>query len=77
MEFARTHDLILFVAGVSSSNGRVLFDLCRSANPRTYRIGGPSDIDPSWIRDGDHIGVCGATSTPKWLLEAVADAVRG
>ena len=77
MEFARTHDLILFVAGVSSSNGKVLFDLCRTENPRTYRIGAPADIDPSWIRDGDHIGVCGATSTPKWLLEAVADAVRG
>ena len=77
MEFARTHDLILFVAGVSSSNGKVLFDLCRTENPRTYRIGAPADIDPSWIRDGDHIGVCGATCTPKWLLEAVADAVRG
>ena len=77
MEFARTHDLILFVAGVSSSNGKVLFDLCRTENPRTYRIGAPADIDPSWIRNGDHIGVCGATSTPKWLLEAVADAVRG
>ena len=77
MEFARTHDVILFVAGESSSNGRVLFDLCRGVNPRTYRIGAPADIDPAWLRDGDHVGVCGATSTPKWLLEAVAETARG
>ena len=76
MEFARAHDLILFVAGESSSNGKVLFELCRSVNPRSYRIGSTADIDPAWIRDGDLVGVCGATSTPKWLLEAVAEAVR-
>ena len=74
--FARTHDLILFVAGEASSNGKVLFDLCLGANPRSYRIGSTADIDPSWVRDGDHVGVCGATSTPKWLLEQVAEAVR-
>ena len=77
LAFARSHDLILFVAGEASSNGKVLFDLCRSVNPRSYRIGAPADIDPAWLRDGDHIGVCGATSTPKWLLEQVAEAVRG
>ena len=77
MEFARTHDVILFVAGEASSNGRVLFDLCRSVNLRSYRIGSAADIDPAWVRDGDHVGVCGATSTPKWLLEEVAEAVRG
>lgn len=74
--FARSHDLILFVAGESSSNGRVLFDLCRRENPRSFRIGAPADIDPAWLRPDDHIGVCGATSTPKWLLESVAGAVR-
>ena len=74
--FARTHDLILFVAGEASSNGKVLFDLCLGANPRSYRIGSTADINPSWVRDGDHVGVCGATSTPKWLLEQVAEAVR-
>ena len=74
--FARTHDLILFVAGESSSNGRVLFDLCRRVNPRSYRIGSVADIDSSWIQDGDRVGICGATSTPKWLLEEVAEAVR-
>ena len=74
--FARAHDLILFVAGESSSNGRVLFDLCRRVNPRSHRIGSVSDIDPSWIQDGDRVGICGATSTPKWLLEEVAAAAR-
>ena len=64
-DFARTHDLILFVAGESSSNGRVLFDLCHRENPRSYRIGAPADIDPAWVRDGDRVGVCGATSTPQ------------
>ena len=75
--FARSHDLILFVAGESSSNGRVLFDLCHRVNPRSYRIGAPADIDPAWLRPGDHVGVCGATSTPQWLLEQVAEAARG
>ena len=74
--FARAHDLLLFVAGESSSNGRVLFDLCRRVNPRSYRIGSVSDIDSSWIQEGDSVGICGATSTPKWLLEQVAEAVR-
>lgn len=70
--FAREHDVILFVAGASSSNGKVLSDLCRSVNPRTWLIAGPEEIDPAWVRDLDRVGVCGATSTPKWLLEAVA-----
>ena len=76
VDFARAHDVILFVAGEASSNGKVLFDLCRSVNARTWRIGAPGDIAPSWFREGDRVGVCGATSTPKWLLESVAAAVK-
>lgn len=74
--FAREHDVILFVSGKSSSNGKVLSDLCRSVNPRTYVIGATDEINPAWFRDRDRVGVCGATSTPKWLLEEVASAVR-
>ena len=74
--FARAHDVILFVAGEASSNGKVLFDLCRSVNPRSHRIGSAADIDPAWLSDGDRVGVCGATSTPQWLLEEVASAAR-
>ena len=74
--FAASHDVILFVSGKASSNGKVLSDLCRRANEHTYVIGGAGEIDPSWFRDGQSVGVCGATSTPKWLLERVAVAVR-
>ena len=74
--FAASHDVILFVSGRSSSNGKVLSDLCRSVNPCTYLIGGAGDISASWFTDGQSVGVCGATSTPKWLLEEVAQSVR-
>lgn len=73
--FAASHDVILFVAGRSSSNGKVLSDLCRSVNPATYVIRSEKEIDFSRISDWQSVGVCGATSTPKWLLERVAGAV--
>ena len=60
------------MTGKESSNGKILSALCRNVNPRTYVIGRLSEIDPSWFQDGDRVGVCGATSTPKWALEAVA-----
>ena len=73
--FAMKHDVIVFVSGASSSNGKVLFDLCRSRNQRTYHISGPSELMPDWFTDGDTVGVCGATSTPRWLLEQVAERI--
>lgn len=74
-DFALRHDVIVFVSGVSSSNGKVLFDLCKSRNQRTYHISGPSELEPEWFSDGDKVGVCGATSTPGWLLEQVAERI--
>jgi len=74
-DFALRHDVIVFVSGVSSSNGKVLFDLCKSRNPRTYHISDPSELEPEWFSDGDKVGVCGATSTPGWLLEQVAERI--
>lgn len=74
-EFAKSHDVIVFVSGRESSNGRVLFDLCRNANARTYRAGDVNDIRQEWFNDGDKVGICGATSTPKWLLDAVAQKI--
>ena len=74
-QFARSHDIIIFVAGESSSNGKVLFDLCRGVNPRAVRIGSAGELRREWFRDGDRVGVCGATSTPKWLLEEVAKGI--
>lgn len=74
-DFANSHDVIIFVAGNSSSNGKVLCELCRSLNARTYHIQSPADLREEWFRDGDNVGVCGATSTPRWLLEEVADEI--
>ena len=74
--FAREHDVIVFVSGRSSSNGKVLSDLCASENPNTYLVGSVQDLQPQWFTDGQSVGICGATSTPKWLLEAVAKALR-
>jgi 4-hydroxy-3-methylbut-2-enyl diphosphate reductase len=76
VSFARTHDIILFVSGKSSSNGKVLSDLCRSVNPHTYLINSPAEIEAGWFQSGQSVGICGATSTPKWLLEQVAVTVR-
>lgn len=70
--FALDHDIIIFVAGKASSNGKVLCDLCKSLNIRTYHIDSVSEIKREWFRADDRVGVCGATSTPKWLLEEVA-----
>lgn len=74
-DFALRHDVIVFVSGVSSSNGKVLFDLCKSRNQRTYHISDPSELEPEWFSDGDKVGVCGATSTPGWLQEQVAERI--
>ena len=71
VEFARNHSVILFVSGQESSNGKVLFKLCHSVNNRSRLIENASQIDLSWFRDGDTVGICGATSTPKWQLEEI------
>ncbi len=73
--FALEHDIILFVSGKASSNGKVLCDLCKSLNIRTYHIDSADEIKREWFRADDKVGVCGATSTPKWLLEEVANHV--
>lgn len=67
--FAASHEVVLFVSGQKSSNGKVLLNECLSVNPRTFSIEGPDDITPEMLRDTDSIGICGATSTPKWLME--------
>lgn len=71
VEFAQNHSVILFVSGLESSNGKVLFELCRGVNTRTYRVENASQINPNWLQDGDFVGICGATSTPKWQLEEI------
>lgn len=74
--FARSHDVIVFVAGRSSSNGKVLCEFCKSVNIRTYNVSTVEEISGVWFRADDRIGVCGASSTPKWLLEEAAARIR-
>lgn len=75
--FAASHDVVLFVAGAKSSNGRVLFAECQSVNPSSYLLSNASEFNPEWIASPDvtSVGVCGATSTPRWLMEEVAQKV--
>lgn len=75
-EFARSVDVVLFVCGKKSSNGRVLSEVCRAANARCYNIEEASEIEPKWFEGVESIGICGATSTPRWLMEDVAESVR-
>ena len=70
--FARRFDTVVFVSGRKSSNGKVLFGNCLDANPRSYNIEEPSELRPEWFEGCRSVGVCGATSTPKWLMEEVA-----
>ncbi len=68
-QFAARHDLILFVCGRKSSNGKVLFNECSRVNPNSHLIEGPEEIDRQWLQGIETVGICGATSTPKWLME--------
>lgn len=69
--FAASHDLIFFVCGKKSSNGKVLFNECFKVNPNSHLIDSPDEIDPQLLQGVQSIGICGATSTPKWLMEEV------
>ncbi|MDD4759207.1 MAG: 4-hydroxy-3-methylbut-2-enyl diphosphate reductase [Bacteroidaceae bacterium] len=75
MEFAACHDAILFVCGKKSSNGRMLYEACRSVNPHSYFVTGPDDIDFSLLQNVCTLGICGATSTPKWLMKECKNAI--
>lgn len=76
--FAARHDLVLFVSGRKSSNGKVLFKECHSVNPHSYQIESPDEIDMAWFTDTVHtVGICGATSTPKWLMEQCKEKIEG
>lgn len=73
--FAARFDLVLFVCGRKSSNGKVLFEVCRRANPRAYNIEEAAELRAEWFEGVTSVGICGATSTPKWLMQQVAEAV--
>ncbi|BDD08671.1 4-hydroxy-3-methylbut-2-enyl diphosphate reductase [Fulvitalea axinellae] len=76
-KFSQDHDVILFVSGKKSSNGRALHGVCKANNPSSYFIENEAELELDWFRDCESVGICGATSTPMWLMERVAEHVRG
>ncbi len=74
-EFSRQHDVVLFVSGKKSSNGKALFGVCREENPRSYFISHPEEYEPAMVEGAASVGICGATSTPKWQMEALAKTI--
>lgn len=75
-KFASSHRLILFVSGKKSSNGKILFEQCRAVNPLTHLISNADEINPEWLQNVESIGICGATSTPRWLMEKVKERIE-
>lgn len=73
--FARKHDILVFVSGKKSSNGRMLYSVCKNINPDTYFVSSLDEIDKSWFEGKQSAGICGATSTPKWLIEQVYNKI--
>jgi 4-hydroxy-3-methylbut-2-enyl diphosphate reductase len=70
-KFATKFDKIVFVAGTKSSNGRVLYNVCKEVNDQTHFVSTTAEVDLSWFKSGDNVGICGATSTPMWLMEEI------
>ncbi len=76
VDFARRHDIILFVSGTHSSNGRMLFEVCKKVNNSSYFITSYNEIDSQWFSGKDSIGLCGATSTPRWLIKEINEKLE-
>ena len=75
-QFAAKHDLILFVCGRKSSNGKVLYNECLRVNPNTHLVEDPQEIQKEWLEGIQTVGICGATSTPRWLMEQCSEAIQ-
>jgi 4-hydroxy-3-methylbut-2-enyl diphosphate reductase len=75
-DFAQLYDKIIFVAGTKSSNGKVLYEVCKQTNPNTYFVSNPEDIKQEWFGKNETVGICGATSTPMWLMEQVKEVIE-
>lgn len=73
--FAQKHDIIIFVSGKDSSNGKLLYSVCKSANPDSWFVSSPGEIERSWFEGKKSAGICGATSTPKWLIEEIRNLI--
>ena len=75
-EFAARFNVVIFVGGLRSSNAKVLFDVCKKQNERSYFVSSPDDLQSKWFSGIEKVGICGATSTPQWLMEKVADMIK-
>jgi 4-hydroxy-3-methylbut-2-enyl diphosphate reductase len=75
-KFASENDLIIFVGGKHSSNGKVLYQVCKEVNPKSYYVGHPDELSKDWFDGVKSVGVAGATSTPRWQIEEISDAIK-
>ena len=75
-KFAAEHDVIVFVSGKKSSNGKALYSVCQSVNSQSYFVENEDELEQSWFAEAASVGICGATSTPMWLMQQVADSIR-
>lgn len=75
-EFSLKHDIVIFVSGRKSSNGKVLYQVCKNKNERTYFVSEKEDIDKNWFKPEDSVGICGATSTPEWLMKNIKEEIE-
>ena len=75
-KFSKDYDVIVFVSGKKSSNGKALYSVCKQTNDRSYFIENETELDKTWFNESDRVGICGATSTPMWLMEQVANHIR-
>jgi len=76
LEFARKHDIIIFVSGKKSSNGRMLYQTCKNENERSYFVSDVNEVNKEWFKPQDTVGICGATSTPMWLMDKIAQIIK-
>ncbi|OFX85766.1 MAG: 4-hydroxy-3-methylbut-2-enyl diphosphate reductase [Bacteroidetes bacterium GWF2_33_16] len=75
-EFVKKHDVVIFVSGTKSSNGKMLFQVCKDENPTTYFVSDEKELKPEWFKNTTSVGICGATSTPRWLMEKIAESIK-
>lgn len=75
-EFVKKHDVIIFVSGQKSSNGKMLYQVCKEENPNTYFVTDENELKTNWFKNSINVGVCGATSTPRWLMEKIAKNIE-
>jgi len=75
-EFVKKHNVVVFVSGQKSSNGKMLFQVCKEENPNTYFVSDVDELEPEWFKNTKSVGVCGATSTPRWLMEKIAENIE-